>query len=380
MSLRYHSIWLLGLVLILGTIPAVEQRTSPPPESKTGNRRILFDGYPSKELQNEIYTIDVDTGEIRDLTNRPEVDHNASWSPDGSQIAFSSNSVEKGNDFAIYVMDANGKNLSKIADGAVFGTYPSWSPDGSQIAFTREDNKNSIMVVNRDGTDLHEFYTGGSLLRSPLWSPDGSQIAFFYLNDGAIYSVRSDDGSVSNLSGIRPNDYPAGDVSFNWSLDGKQIVFMSGRDRKYQIYVMNADGSDVRRLTDSESCDIVPKWTLDGKQIIFGSNRGGQYDIYSMNADGSNVFQLTNDSAYESFWTMSPDGNEVAFATDGDGIFGAETIRIMNLDGTNIREFKNDPYQFPPVYNLSWQPDLGQAINQTRHVYIYGAHDCGINY
>ena len=80
----------------------------------------------------------------------------------------------------------------------------------------------------------------------------------------------------------------------SWSPDGKQIVFHSDRDGNQEIYLMNADGSNIRRLTNNPSIDRGPFWSPDGKKIGFHSDRTGDLDIYTMNVDGSNQTNLTN--------------------------------------------------------------------------------------
>jgi TolB protein len=95
-----------------------------------------------------------------------------------------------------------------------------------------------------------------------------------------------------------PTPIPTAPAPEPGSLNG-QIVFSSDRDGNYELYVMNADGSDVRRLTTSSGVDYLPAWSPDGTHIAFISKRGGQSDVYVMDADGSNLRRLTDDRADE---------------------------------------------------------------------------------
>ena len=89
-----------------------------------------------------------------------------------------------------------------------------------------------------------------------------------------------------------------------------KIAFMSSRDGDFDIYVMNADGSEQNNLTNNPARDSSPAWSPDGKKIVFPSDRDGNYEIYVMDADGSGQKRLTNNSAYDGAPTWSPDGKK----------------------------------------------------------------------
>ena len=147
--------------------------------------------------------------------------------------------------------------------------------------------------------------------RAPNFSPDGSKIVFFlyqaHLNKpGQIWVIDADGGNRKMLNnwGYRPA----------WSPDGKRIAFMSNKDcwaawESADIYVMDADGKNVKILTDiGPSWDDYCSWSPDGTKIVFCSDRDGNFEIYVMNADGSNVQRLTNTPAnneLEPDWTAS---------------------------------------------------------------------------
>jgi Tol biopolymer transport system component len=128
-------------------------------------------------------------------------------------------------------------------------------------------------------------------------------------------------------------------------LEGK-LVFVSNRDGDYEIYTMNADGTDVVKLTDDKANDWYPSWSPDGKSILYTS-QPSQPDktynqIFRMNADGSGRLQLTTDPAEHLDPTWSPDGKRIAFvfasATDGN-----REIYVMDADGSNAVNLTNDP-------------------------------------
>jgi Tol biopolymer transport system component len=135
---------------------------------------------------------------------------------------------------------------------------------------------------------------------------------------------------IVHLSGFR-DSYPF------WSPDGQSIVFESNRAGNHDIWVMNADGSDVRRLTDHPALDETPVFSPDGGRIVFASEREGELDVFSMRADGSDLVNLTrNPTADDDHPKFSRDGRLIAFNSkrhDGE----TYQLWVMNADGTHPR-------------------------------------------
>jgi TolB protein len=127
-----------------------------------------------------------------------------------------------------------------------------------------------------------------------------------------------------------------------------RIAFTSDRSGDPEIYTMNADGSDLKRLTNAPGEDALPRWSSDGQRIVFYSVRDGQREVYSMNADGSEQTRLTNNPADDAYPTWSPDGGRIAFSTNRDGEAQRE-IYVMNADGTGQTRLTDTP---PAVQGL----------------------------
>ena len=122
--------------------------------------------------------------------------------------------------------------------------------------------------------------------------------------------------------------------------DGARIVFSSGRDGNYEIYVMNADGSNQTRLTNDQNYDYSPSWSPYGARIAFRSERDGNFEIYVMNADGSGQIRLTEDPGDDWHPSWSPDGTKIAFYSNRDGNY---EFYVMNVDGSNQTRLTDDP-------------------------------------
>ncbi len=166
------------------------------------------------------------------------------------------------------------------------------------------------------------------------------RILFVSMRDGLedIYSMNPDGSDVRRLTETSGED--RGSWVPAWSPDAETVVFASNRDDggAANLYVMAADGSDLSRLTDHQGWDYVPDWSPDGDKIAFMSNRDGPPEIYVMEADGSNVERLTfleKGSGRLCCPDWSPDGALIAFHAVGEGV--GFQIHVMDADGGDVR-------------------------------------------
>jgi Tol biopolymer transport system component len=174
------------------------------------------------------------------------------------------------------------------------------------------------------------------------------RIAFESERDGnaEIYSMESDASDQRRLT-----QNPAADTDPAWSPDGTQIVFTSNRDGNDEVYKMNADGTGQTRLTTSPGSDSNPAWSPGGRNIVFVSRRDGQAEIYVMNADGTGQTRLTDNSAPDAVPAWSPDGSKIAFTSSRDG---QAEIYVMNVDGSNQTRLTTSPAS---DVSPAWSPD-----------------------
>ena len=147
---------------------------------------------------------------------------------------------------------------------------------------------------------------------------------------------------------------------------GGQIVFQSRVDDNTDIYVMDEDGSNVRRLTDAPEGDRSPKWSPGGKRIVFVSDRDGTRHVYTMDPDGGGVLRLTDPATYVSAPVWSSGGQEIAFFAN----YQEYGIHIMDRDGQNVRLLTGTPDRAgdPGTHfqlGIDWSPDGRTLIFNT---------------
>jgi TolB protein len=212
----------------------------------------------------------------------------------------------------IWVMDADGSNPRNVTNYEAGDQEPAWSPDGQQIAFSSnragriagQAYAMDIFVMNADGSDPGNLTDSTSYDTYPAWSPDGRHIAFQSDRDGnqEIYVMEADGSNPRNLTNHEGNDFrPA------WSPDGRYIAFDSDRDGDREIYVMAADGSELRPLTDNEGMDGLPTWSPDGRYIAFQSDREGEsQEIYVLEVETGKVQRVTEHKAFMAAWSPLP--------------------------------------------------------------------------
>lgn len=243
-------------------------------------------------------------------------------------------------------------------DGAEAGLLARWS--ASRIAFdSRRGGTLDIYVMSLDGSGLHTVTSEPGDERGPSWSPDGQRLAFY----GAEADQSNFDIFVVNADGTELRDLtssPDVDERYpTWSPDGTQLAFHGDADGDYDIYVIDLASGEQRALTSNTAQDLGPDWSPDGRNIAFHTDLwGSTYQIALVDLETSAIRQLTNSADINSFPAWSPDGTEIAYNTIRDN---AVNLVIMQADGTGLRALTSsaDREAFP-----DWSPDGAYIIYQ----------------
>ena len=238
-----------------------------------------------------IWVITLDGSSPRQLTFGDFPDYSPSFSPDGRRIVYEHYGV-------VWVMNSDGSDQHPV--GWYYTYRPSWSRDGRRLTFYGNPPHGSgyaIFTSNPDGGDVKQLTTtaDGQTSTMPAFSPDARRIVFERNN--FLWLVNADGSGEHVLSldlmGSAPAWSPTGSsIAFQWN--GIQPPFDSvggGND----LYTVNPDGTHLRQLTHIYGEDSAAAWSPDGRRIAFDSQRNGNRELYVMNADGSGLTRITND-------------------------------------------------------------------------------------
>ena len=276
-------------------------------------------------------------------------------SPVPCNIAFDSN---RDGNTEVYLMGPDGKDQVNLSNNPGDDFDPAISPDGSQIAFVsnRDNGKEGgqfIYVMNADGSNVRQL-TFENWSDWPNWSNDGSQIT--YTSNDDIYVIKADgSGQSGNLT-----NSPEKDSRSSWSPDGNQIAWVSGYDNNSNILVMNADGSQVKQITDNGQQSDV-QWTEDGR-LFAGWGWKDQEQICNncvFNSDGSNIMDAGGKGEvqkYLPFWTAY--GNRVELAQGSMNGKDEEIYLVSGIFPDIFLNLTNDPAN---DRNPDWPANCGPS-------------------
>jgi Tol biopolymer transport system component/photosystem II stability/assembly factor-like uncharacterized protein len=240
----------------------------------------------------------------------------------------------------IFNVDDEGSSIRKVTNTPQSEMQPAWSPNGRRIAYI---NSSQLCVMDYDGRNS-SVIVASMPASSPDWSPDGSKITFSgYDGSGSnIYIVNADGTGLKRIT-----DLASGNYNPNWSPDGTRIAF----SRIGKIYTMNPDGSNATPVIAAVSTisEDDPDWSPDSRQIVFAGSNGSEPRLYVVGLDGTNLRRLTSEEARESGPAWSLDGTRIAYLREGS--FG--NVYVVNADGSGQKQITNTTLRkYAPV----WKP------------------------
>jgi len=418
---------IIGIIIILNQLPEAPQLSSPPDVSLAAS--------PQSAIVSVVPAASSGSQPIK-AASQPKIvfwslrDATWSWSwQDKKNFLYDNN-------YEIYAMDTDGRNQKQLTNDPAVDLLPRLSPDGTKILFVsgrkwepdnKWDNNYDLFLMNSDGTDIRNLTGKMSTDTMPCWSPDGKLIAFCsggvnykgYIS-WAIWITDAEGHYFLNLTPVTDSRMHFNPTWPSWSPDGTKILFTSWEEGTYDISVMDIDYERIREIVLSptpanysreswtttgdrkvvhpayKTLDEINRnplikgirkltlnptgwdggayWSPDGQRIAYASSRRDinlqVFDIYVMNADGSNATNLTKSiavkdrGAFNDWPTWSPDGTRIAFVSDREGQpldFGlpykfAWQIYVMDADGSNVTRITNNNYAdgSPNWGNIPW--------------------------
>jgi len=244
-----------------------------------------------------------------------------------------------GND-ELYMMDYDGQNQTRLTFNKTRDYMPAWSADGKKIAFTsyKKLGEAGLYLLDLEAGKITPVATRGTNF-SPSFSPDAKKLAFCSTTDGnaEIYVANADGKNIKRLTFNE-----ATDTSPSWSPTSREIAFVSDRSGTPQIYLMDAEGSNVRRVSFGGTYHDAPAWSPTGDRIVYVSRVENIFDLYILNLRTNQITKLTESNARNESPSWSSDGRHIVFTSNLGGSiqlytidYDASKLRRLTSQGTN---------------------------------------------
>ena len=282
----------------------------------------------------------------------------AYWAFDGSMLIYQGNKPDGPGCDQIYLLDPWTAESTRVSNGEGRTTCSYFYPSGEQILYSSTHHHDAscpaepdfsmgyvwpiyptydVFVASTDGSNLRQLTTEDGYDAEATFSPAGDRIVFTSTRDGDLdlYSMAPDGSDVRRLT-----DRPGYDGGAFFSPDGSQIIWRAHypepgpelddymrllgdgliRPGELEIYVMDADGSNQRQVTNLGAANFAPYWHPSGEKILFSSNlhdpSGRDFEIFMIDLDGTGLTRITHSEGFDGFPVFSPDGRHIVFASN----------------------------------------------------------------
>jgi tol-pal system beta propeller repeat protein TolB len=241
----------------------------------------------------------------------------------------------------LFTLDVVTGATTKLTNSAGFAELqPAWSPDGGRILYVRRarlSGRPDLFVMNANGRGRTRLTSTSVPERDPSWSPDGTGLVYAARTAPGepfrIFVARADGSGREQLTSQKAGS----DTAPVWSPDGTRIAFVSDRDRGFpELYLMNADGTGVKRLTTNALIDANPSWSPDGTRVVFERCcENGTSDLFTIDVTTRAEVSVSASASSQEFDpSWSPDGTRIAYDAFEVGQ-GNIDIWVVNADGSS---------------------------------------------
>ncbi|MEG4005528.1 hypothetical protein QUA41_08450 [Microcoleus sp. Pol11C1] len=376
----FHKLWpisAIGVFSLTLLICLFLSLHSPPTTAAQKPRILAFTALQRRgsDVRNTLFALNASSSSRRELAPNIDVSPTLVWSPNGQRLAFVSGDTD------IYTVNADGNRLTKqfAGDTCKAANFKiAWFSNSQNFIFARScdgftsDTPGSQSLYTSDssgilGTKLvRNLEVGGYPPKTEISSEfyissDGQQVAF--VKDRNIYKMNADASGMTKLT-KSPGEYVSGGSELVWSPDRTKIAFLFGAYPKQQIYTINADGTNIKNLTNNpqnEVYNIKLFWSPDSSHIAYyynkpGDSSGEQQDIYLLDINRGTAKNLTQKSRNYGELSWSPDGKFIAFVA---GEFNNQKLYTINADGNQLNQLAT---RLKPsvISELAWSPDTQQ--------------------
>ena len=329
------------------------------------NRQLAYVKYVNR-TQSDICIITIDSLNENCISNMlKEKKNNLTWSLDGLSLAFENEETPPSQPYehnrVVYIHNLDDNTTKAVTPQEWKSSLWGWSPDGKNLlvsAFQSREDDSEVYIIDSVSGDITPLTVNDVSDQYASWSPDGTQIVYLSGYPDANLIVMNADGSSAKAltEGLKISL----EVQPQWSPDGTQIAFVVngkrvGTSPTSEVYLINADGSGLRQLTETGGATFDPRWSPDGQQLLFFGFAVGAFDrdatgslqteVFRINADGSNLINLTQNVGLDYQPTWSPDGEWIAFTSSRiwESENGRSGIFIMRPDGSDLQMLTNEP-------------------------------------
>jgi Tol biopolymer transport system component len=325
-----HSRWILAVVLLTALFTSLISCQTQPVTTVDNVDKTVIEKTVPHEAAWGIYQLDLATSEVQLLYSTQNEIYSSALrlNSTGDKLVFAQKADGTAdNDCEIFSISVDGSNLSRVTSNNFWDLYPVWSPDGSKIAFlSKREGDLDIYVINSDGSNEKKLFDSGDNDADIDWA--GENIVF--TSQFAIWKMRADGTGATMITELDGRgewgsaNLPEGDYDPRLSNDGRYIVFERLEDTNkpnggYNLFTINIDGTGETRLTDDSYAQGIASWSHSGDKIVYivaAIDGAGKYDIYVINSDGTDNHDITPGYFPPAFLCHSP-----VFSINDDKVF-----------------------------------------------------------